>query len=182
VGSCRSVPHRTGKNCQSCHTRDKWWEAAGCVDHTDRVQLQRHAKLVSVQTQACPAVCSTQPANALHVLLCAIHTVSHFHSVTLEATVQLSGLTRVFVHVLAFSSTPSHANTAEFSSTPSHAAAAALALCSFHHLPRVLQLSDSCAPRHSAAAPHRAVMGIKRRPVERPVEHACAEAPRAPRN
>jgi hypothetical protein len=128
------VPHRTGKNCQSCHTRDKWWEAAGCVDHTDRVQLQRHAKLVSVQTQACPAVCSTQPANALHVLLCAIHTVSHFHSVTLEATVQLSGLTRVFVHVLAFSSTPSYANTAEFSSTPSHAAAAA----------RVCALSTTC--------------------------------------
>ena len=22
-----------GKNCQSCRTRDKWWEAAGCVDH-----------------------------------------------------------------------------------------------------------------------------------------------------
>ncbi len=21
-----------GKNCQSCRTRDKWWEAAGCVD------------------------------------------------------------------------------------------------------------------------------------------------------
>jgi hypothetical protein len=21
-----------GKNCQSCLTRDKWWEAAGCVD------------------------------------------------------------------------------------------------------------------------------------------------------
>ena len=38
------------------------------------------------------------------------------------------------------------------------------------------------APRHSAAAPHRAVMDIKRRPVERPVEHACAEAPCAPRN
>ena len=38
------------------------------------------------------------------------------------------------------------------------------------------------APRHGAAAPHRAVMGIKRRPVERPVEHACAEAPHAPRN
>jgi len=38
------------------------------------------------------------------------------------------------------------------------------------------------APRHRAVAPHRAVMGIKRRPVERPVEHACAEAPHAPRN
>jgi len=38
------------------------------------------------------------------------------------------------------------------------------------------------APRYIAAAPHRAVMDIKRRPVERPVEHACAEAPRAPCN
>jgi hypothetical protein len=93
--------------------------------------------------EACPAVSSTQPANALHVLLCAIHTVSRFHSVALEAQVQLSGLPRVFVHVLAFSSTPSHADAAEFSSTPSHAAAAARALCSFHHSPRVLQLSDS---------------------------------------
>jgi hypothetical protein len=36
--------------------------------------------------------------------------------------------------------------------------------------------------RHSAAGPHRAVMGIKQRPFERPVEHACAEAPCAPRN
>ena len=78
-----------------------------------------------------------------------------------HAPMQLSGLPRVFVHALAFSSTPSHANAAEFSSTPSHAA--------------LLQ-------RHGAAAPHRAVMGIKRRPVERPVEHACAEAPHAPRN
>jgi hypothetical protein len=87
---------------------------------------------------------STQPANALHALFCAIHTVSRFHSVALEAPVQLSGLPRVFfVHALAFSSTPSHADAAEFSSTPSHAAAAARALCSFHHSPRVRQLSDS---------------------------------------
>jgi hypothetical protein len=40
-------------------------------------------------------------------------------------------------------STPSHADAAEFSSTLSHAAAAAHALCSFHHSPRVQQLSDS---------------------------------------
>ncbi len=59
---------------------------------TERVQLQLHAKLVAIHTEACPAVCSTQPANTLHVLLCAIHTVSHFHSVALEAPVQLSGL------------------------------------------------------------------------------------------
>ena len=44
------------------------------------------------------------------------------HSQPLEAPVQLSGLPRVFVHALAFSSTPSHADAAEFSSTPSHAA------------------------------------------------------------
>jgi len=71
------------------------------------------------------------------------------HSQPLEAPMQLSGLPRVFVHALAFSSTPSHANAAEFSSTPSHAAAAARALCSFHHSPRVLQLSDSrCSKAH----------------------------------
>jgi hypothetical protein len=54
------------------------------------------------------------------------------HSQPLESPVQLSGLPRVFVHALTFSSTPSHADAAEFSSTPSHAAAAARALCSFH--------------------------------------------------
>ena len=51
-----------------------------------------------------------------------------------------------------------------------------------HHLPRVGNCLTVATQRHNAAAPHRAVMGIKRRPVERPVEHACAEAPRAPRN
>jgi hypothetical protein len=57
------------------------------------------------------------------------------------------------------------------------------ALCA---LPTTRLVCGNCltvaAPRHSAAAPHRAVMGIKRRPVKRPVEHACVEAPRAPRN
>ena len=141
----------------SCRTRDKWWEDAGCVDRTERVQLQRHAKLVAIQTEACPAVRSIQPANALHVFLCVIHTVSSFHSVALEAPVQLSGLPRVFVHALAFSSTPSHANAAEFSSTRSHAAAAARDLCSFHHSPRVRQLSDSrcSAAQRSSTAPSR---------------------------
>jgi hypothetical protein len=108
------------------------------------LQKQFEATKNCTQTEARPAVCSTQPANVLHSLLCAIHTVSRFHSVALEAPVQLSGLPRVFVHALAFSSTPSNADAAEFSSTPSHAAAAARVLCSFHHSPRVLQLSDSC--------------------------------------
>ena len=74
-----------------------------------------------------------------------------------HAPMQLSGLPRVFVHALAFSSTPSHANAAEFSSTPSHAAAAAHALCSFHHSPRVRQLSDSrcSAARRGSTAPGR---------------------------
>ena len=72
-----------------------------------------------------------------------------------HAPMQLSGLPRVFVHALAFSSTPSHADAAEFSSTPSHAAAAAHDLCSFHHLPRVRQLSDSrcSAARRGSTAP-----------------------------
>ena len=56
-------------------TRGEWWEAAGCVEHTERVQLHLHVKLVAIQTEARPAVQSTQPADALHEL-CAIHTVS----------------------------------------------------------------------------------------------------------
>ena len=38
------------------------------------------------------------------------------------------------------------------------------------------------AQQHSSVATHRAVMGIKRHPVDRPVEHAGAEAPHAPLN
>jgi len=74
VRCCRAVPR--SNDCQSCHTRDKWWEGDGCVDRTDRVHLQPHAKLVAIQTEACPPVRSTQPANALHALLYKIHTVS----------------------------------------------------------------------------------------------------------
>jgi len=134
------------------HTRQVVGSCWQCGSHRTRAaQLQPHAKLVAIQTEACPAVCSTQPANDLHTLLCEIHTVSRFHSVALETPVQLSGLPRVFVHTLAFSSTPSHANAAEFSSTPSHAAAAAHALCSFHHSPRVRQLSCSATQRCSTA-------------------------------
>jgi hypothetical protein len=145
------------RSCSVIHTASSFPPLVSCAATltvfarccTERVQLHQHSKLVAIQTEACPAVCSTQPANDLHVLLCAIHTISCFHSVSLEAMVQLSGLPRVFVHALAFSSTPSHDNAAEFSSTPSHAAAAAHALCSFHHSPRVRQLSDSrCSPAH----------------------------------
>jgi hypothetical protein len=45
---------------------------------TERVQLQPHAKLLAIQTEACPAVRSTQPANVLHALLYTIHTVSRW--------------------------------------------------------------------------------------------------------
>jgi hypothetical protein len=65
-------------------TRGEWWEAAGCVEHTESVQLHLHVKLVAIQTEARPAVQSTQPAYALYVI-CAIHTVSHFHGAMLEA-------------------------------------------------------------------------------------------------
>ena len=63
--------------------------------------------------------------------------------------------------------------------------AAALDLCSPHRqqLPTTRLVYGNCvtvaAPRHGAAAPHRAVMGIKRHPVENPVEHACGAAPHA---
>ena len=39
-------------------------------------QLQWHAKIVAIQTEAHAAVQSTQPADALHEL-CTIHTVSN---------------------------------------------------------------------------------------------------------
>jgi hypothetical protein len=158
-------------------TRGEWWEAADCVDLTERVQLQPHAKLVSIQTKACPAVRSTQPANVLHVLLYTIHTVSRWKR----------RCNCLDCH--EFSSTP-----LRFRPHPRMQMQ-----LSFRPHPRIqLQLHAICAlstthlvcgncltvvaPRHSAAAPHQTVMGIKRRPVERPVEHACAEAPRAPRN
>ena len=40
-----------------------WSTQSVCVEHTERVQLQPHAKLVAIQTEACPAVRSptTQP-------------------------------------------------------------------------------------------------------------------------
>jgi len=112
------------------------------------------------RTRAAAAACETRGNPDRGMSSSAFHTTSQRpayvalydpHSQPLEAPVQLSGLPRVFVHALAFSSTPSHADAAEFSSTPSHAAAAAHALCSFHHSPRVRQLSDS----HCSAAQRR---------------------------
>ena len=77
-----AAPCRGAATVRQLPTRGKWWEAAGCVELTERVQLQPHAKLVAIQTEACPAVRSTQPkyqpANALHVLLYKIHTVSRW--------------------------------------------------------------------------------------------------------
>ena len=172
-----AAPCRGAATVRQLLTRGKWWEAAGCVELTERVQLQPHAKLVAIQTEACPAVRSTQPANALHTLLCTIHTVSRWKR----------RCNCLDCH--EFSSTP-----LRFRPHPRMPMQ-----LSFRPHPRMqLQLHTLCAlsttrlvcgncltvvaPRHGAAAPHRAVMGIKRRPVERPVEHACAEAPRAPRN
>ncbi len=63
----RVAAHETSEN-----------EGDGCVDRTERVQLQPHAKLMAIQTEACPPVRSTQPANALHALLYKIHTVSRW--------------------------------------------------------------------------------------------------------
>ena len=60
VRCCRAVPR--SNDCQSCSTRDKWWEGDGCVDRTEHVQLQPHAKLVAIQTEAC--VCSWGGASA----------------------------------------------------------------------------------------------------------------------
>jgi hypothetical protein len=175
VRCCRAVPRSS--DCQTvADTRRMVGSCWLCGAH---------------RTRAAAAACETRGNPDRGMSSSAFHTTSQRpayvalydpHSQPLEAPVQLSGLPRVFVHALAFSSTPSHADAAEFSSTPSHAAATH-ALCA---LSTTRLVCCNCltvvAPRHGAAAPHRAVMGIKRRPVERPVEHACPEAPRAPRN
>jgi len=51
-----------------------------------------------------------------------------------------------------------------------------------HNSPSVCNCLTVADQRHSEAAPHRAFMGIKWCPVERPVEHTCAATSRAPRN
>ena len=106
------------------------------------------------RTRAAAAACETRGNPDRGMSSSAFHTTSQRpayvalydpHSQPLEAPVQLSGLPRVFVHALAFSS------------TPSHAAAAARDLCSLHHSPRVRQLSDSrcSAARRGSTAPGR---------------------------
>jgi len=88
-------------------------------------------------------------------------------SIRWHAPMQLSGLPRVFVHTLAFSSTPSHDNAAEFSSTPSQCHCSCMvSVCSTqtaasHHSPRVGNCLTVAAQRHGEAAPYRAFMGIK---------------------
>ncbi len=135
VRCCRAVP--LSNDCQSCRTRDKWWEGDDCVDRTERVQLQTHAKLVAIQTEACPAVRSTQPDNALHALLYTIHTVSRWnHRCNCLDCHEFSSTP------LRFRPHPRMSMQLSFR-PPSHAAAAARALCSFHHSPCMLQLSDS---------------------------------------
>ena len=64
AATCSDAP-----TVRQLQTQGKWWEAAGCVDGTDRVQLQLHAKLVAIQTEARPAVQSTQPAGSLQTFL-----------------------------------------------------------------------------------------------------------------
>jgi hypothetical protein len=49
-----------------------WSTQSVCVEHTERVQLQPHAKLVAIQTEACPAVRSTQAWSTQSV--CVEHT------------------------------------------------------------------------------------------------------------
>jgi len=68
---------RGATTVRQLQTRGELWEAAGCVEHTERVQLQWHAKIVAIQTEARAAVQSTQPADVLHEL-CTIHTVSNW--------------------------------------------------------------------------------------------------------
>ncbi len=68
---CSAVP--LSNNCQSCRTRDKWWEAAGCVDRTDRVQLQPQAKLVAIQTEVSSSVFHTTSQRPAYVALCDSH-------------------------------------------------------------------------------------------------------------
>ena len=159
VRCCRAVPR--SNDCQSCRTRDKWWEGDGCVDRTEHVQLQPHAKLVAIQTEACPAVRSTQPANALHALIYMIHTASLWKSLC----------NCLDCHEFSSRKTKTNDETGN-----RRAKFAKVEQLSGHAVPR----SNNC--QQLSAAPHLAVMGIKQHPVERPVEHACAEAPRDPRN
>ena len=53
---------RGATTVRQLQTRGELWEAAGCVEHTERVQLHWHAKIVAIQTEAC--VCSWGGASA----------------------------------------------------------------------------------------------------------------------
>jgi len=149
----RQLPH-------SAHETSGGKVMAVWIAH-ERVQLQQHAKLVAIQTETCPPVRSTQPANTLHALIYMIHTVSLWKSLC----------NCLDCHEFSSRKTKTNDETGN-----RRAKFAKVEQLSGHAVPR----SNNC--QQLSAAPHLAVMGIKQHPVERPVEHACAEAPRDPCN
>jgi hypothetical protein len=69
AGCGAAAPCHCAVTVRQLQTRVEWWEAAGCVDDTERVQLQLHEKLVEIQTETHPAVQSTQPEGSLQTFL-----------------------------------------------------------------------------------------------------------------
>jgi hypothetical protein len=93
-----------------------------------------------------------------------------------------SGLPRVFVRALACTSMQTFGGRCSCTSSV-HVRSTQTASSQQHSRSILLVCGDRrtvAAPRHGAAAPQRAGMGIKRRPVESPGAHACAAAPRPP--
>ena len=94
-----------------------------------------------------------------------------------------SGLPRVFVRALACTSMQTFGGRCSCTSSVRSTQTASSQQHSPQYSPRVRRPSNRrCSAekrRDAAAAPHRAGMGIKRRPVESPGAHACAAAPRA---
>ena len=160
----------------SCRTRGEWWQehraraAAAACEGMTKTQLHLHArvwtktqgsgrKLVAIQTVA-PALPAADCVDLIEQHMQGVGWLCGTHCWTCLDLDCHEFRMRLQLHAFC----------------ELHTAAAS------HHLPRVCNCLTVSAPRHGAAALHRAVMGIKRRPVERPVEHECAEAPRAPRN
>jgi hypothetical protein len=162
-GRCSAAaPCRCAATVRQLQTQDEWWEAAGCVDHTERVQLQLHAKLVAIQTEAPPAVQSTQPADALHVI-CVIHTVSRFHCASLDARAMARNVcldqagcvdcTAGRASVWIATSFACHCSCTRSVRSTQPAAS--------HHSSCVCNCLTVAAQRHGVAALHWAFMGIK---------------------
>ena len=160
----------------SCSTRGEWWKehracaAAAACEGMTKTQPHRHArvwtktqgrgrKLVAIQTVA-PALPAADCVDLIEQRMQGVGWLCGTHCWTCLDLDCHEFRMRLQLH----------------------------ALCAIHTaitFPPLVSCTATLtvvAPRHSAAAPHRAVMDIKRRPVERPVEHACAEAPCAPRN